>query len=196
MLRNLIIIAFLGLAVFFVGCKGDQGDVGPAGTAGAAGAAGPQGPKGDTGVKGEDGIGAMVIQTGKVSTTDGAYIFGKSGLSTADSAFLANCVIQVYVTANNRNWGMPGKAYWVGLSTFTEFSYYNRYLNSRLYITLISEKWSEDQPVAPEREFQNIRAIIIPFTTYQQMGARMKSATYEETMSALGLTEKDVVQAD
>ncbi|WP_304488633.1 hypothetical protein [Dyadobacter sp. CY323] len=207
MLKNLIIVAFFALAVFVAGCKGDQGDVGPAGATGPAGPAGPagsvggvgpQGPKGDTGIKGDNGIGALVIQTGNVKTTDGNFIFGKSGLTTADSAFLARCVIQVYVTnAGGRTWAMPGKAYWDGLSTFTEFSNYSRYLNTRLYIALVAERWSEQLPTAPERDFQNVRALIIPAENYNaRSNANVDYSNYDEAMKAYGLTEADVIQAD
>jgi hypothetical protein len=198
MLKNLTIVAFFSLALFFAGCKGDQGDVGPAGAAGPAGAngaAGAQGPKGDTGTKGLDGIGAMVISTGPVKSESGGFVFGKLLLTPADSVVLANSVIQVYVTANNRVWGMPGKAYWNGLATFTDFSFYSRYLNTRLYVALIPERWSEDQATPPERDFQDIRAVIIPVTKYKAR-LNLDYSNYEETMKSLGLTEADVIHAD
>jgi hypothetical protein len=203
MLRNLIVIAFVGLSVIFASCEGPKGDVGPAGPtgpAGPAGAAGAQGPKGDTGVNGLNGIGARVISTGPVKSYEGGYTLGKSNLTAADSVFFANSVIQVYVTVNHktfnqsRTYGMPGKA-WFDTNDYTDYEFFTLYRNARIYVSLVADNWSGGQETAPEREFQNIKAIIIPATEFR-MNAEVDYSNYEETMKSLGLTEADVIQAD
>lgn len=197
MIKNLIIIAFLSLSVVFVSCEGDvgpAGETGPAGPAGPGGPAGTQGPKGDTGVAGQNGIGARVIQSGNVNSYQGGYVLGRSGLTTADSLFLAKSVIQVYVASQGRWWALPGRAYWDD-NTYTNFAVYNRYLNSRLYIVLRPIDWSEDQETAPERFFTDIRAVIIPMTDFRSNG-EVDYSNYEETVKSLGLTEADVIKSN
>lgn len=191
MLKNLIVIAFLSMSVIFASCDGEKGDVGPAGPAGPAGA---QGPKGDSGVAGQNGIGARVLSAGAVKSTSGGYVLGASNISAEDSVFITNSVIQVFVKSQNRWWGMPGNAYWND-STYTNFAYYSRLLNARLYVTLRAIAWSEDQPTAPERQFQDIRAVMIPATEFR-MNAEVDYTNYEETMKSLGLTEEDVVKVN
>jgi hypothetical protein len=196
MLKNLILITCLCLSVFLVSCDGDKGDVGPAGPAGPGGAAGAQGPKGDSGVNGqdgEDGVGARMISTGPVKSYQGGYVMGKSNVTAEDSIYIANSVIVMYVKSQNRWWAMPGIARWDD-DKWTEFGFYSRYAASRLYITLQAQRWSEDQPTAPERDFQDIRAVLIPANKFRG-NAEVNLSSYEETIKSLGLKDSDAVPA-
>lgn len=197
MLKKLISFAFLCLSVAFVSCDGDQGDVGPAGPAGPAGPGGPagaQGPKGDSGVNGQDGIGARMFSTGAQKSYMGGFVTGKSNLTAEDSIFIAKSVIFVYVKSQNRWWSMPGIARWDDNKS-TSFGVYTRYANSRLYVTLQALSWSEDQPMAPDRDFQDIRVVIVPADEFR-MNAELQTSDYEKTIASLGLKDSDAISAD
>jgi hypothetical protein len=195
MLKNLIVITFLSLSVIFVSCEGPQGEVGPAGAAGAAGPAGPAGPKGDSGVNGQDGVGALMFSTGAVPSYQGGYVLGKSNLTEEDSTLIANSAILLYVKANNRWWAVPGIVRWDPATTFTNYGFYTRYAASRLYITLQALSWSEQQATAPERQFQDIRAVILPATEFR-LSSEKNWSNYEETLKTLGLKDSDARLVD
>ncbi|MNY72845.1 hypothetical protein D3C86_2114940 [compost metagenome] len=55
--------------------------------------------------------------------------------------------------------------------------------------------WSEDQEKAPERDFEAIRAVIIPAEKLR-LNAEVDMNNYEEVVSAFGIKESDILEAD
>ncbi|MGV3604253.1 MAG: hypothetical protein ACO1N1_23725 [Dyadobacter fermentans] len=193
MLKKLISFAFLCLSVAFVACDGDKGDVGPAGPQGPAGPAGAQGPKGDSGVNGQDGMGARMFTTGPVKSFEGGYVAGKT-LSPEDSTYIANSAVFAYVKSQNRWWNLPGIVRWDG-DIHTNFGVFSRLGNARIFVSLQPLSWSEDQPTAPDRDFQDIRVLFVPAEQFR-LNADMQKNSYEEMIDALGLKDSDAVKVD
>lgn len=191
MLKKLMVVAWLGLIGLSLGCDGEKGDVGPAGPAGPAGAVGP---KGDSGVDGKDGIGARELVTAQVNSTNGGYTMGKNNLTPADTVALASSVVIVFIKAQNLWWALPGKVdFAVGKST--TFNFITLLRGNQFFIDIRPVSWTDGGDKAPERVFQSIRAVIIPSEKFRR-NAEVDWNNYEEVVSTLGLTEKDIIKAD
>ena len=191
MLKKLMVVAWLGLIGLSLGCDGEKGDVGPAGPAGPAGAAGA---KGDTGVAGKDGITAKELVTAQVNSTNGGYTMGKSNLTPADTAMLSSSVVVVFIKAQNLWWALPGKVdFAAGKST--TFNFITLLRGNQFFIDIRPVSWTDGGDKAPERVFQSIRAVIIPSEKFRR-NAEVDWNNYEEVVSTLGLTEKDIIKAD
>lgn len=193
MIKQLILIAWIGLVVASLGCEGKKGDVGPAGTPGTPGAAGPAGPKGDTGVAGTDALGARIVTTGSVRSDGGGYTFGISRLTPADTVFLSTCGVFVYIKSQTYWHSIPGVVPFGADSTTFNFKYALRPATNAFIVNIRPISWTEDQPVAPERQFEAIRVILVPTENFRRVSAEVNMANYDEAMKALGLKESDVV---
>ena len=180
---------WLALIVISVSCDGPKGDVGPVG---------PQGPKGDSGVAGQngtDGIGAREIITGPVKSTNGGYTLGKANLSTEDSVMISKSVVVVFIKSQGLWWSQPGIVQF-GNDRSTTFNFVTLQRNRLFYVDIRPVSWSEaDKSKAPEREFESIRAVIIPTETFR-MNAEVDWTDYEEVVSTLGLKESNAIKAD
>lgn len=194
MLKKLTFILPILIAVLLASCDGEKGDVGPAGPAGPAGAQGPKGDSGVNGQDGEDGVGALMISSGPVKSYQGGYVLGKSGLTATDSVFLSNCAVLTYVRAQDRYYAVPGVVKWEGNTKHTNFNSWSTYLNTRFYVVIDPISWSEDQATPPEREFQDVRAILVPAEKFR-LNADADWSDYEATVKSLGADVK-ILTAD
>lgn len=182
MIKKLMIIAWIAIVGVGIGCDGPKGDVGP------AGAQGPKGETGAAGANGEDGIMAKEIVTGAVQSTKGGYTLGKANLSSEDSVMISKSVVVVFIKSQGLWWAQPGKVEF-GEGKFTNFSFVTLLRGSNFYVDIRPVNWSEtDQPTAPERQFEAIKAVIIPSESLRT-NANVDWTNYKETMSALGLKE-------
>ncbi|NIJ51503.1 collagen-like triple helix repeat-containing protein [Dyadobacter arcticus] len=201
MLKKLIVIAWIGIVGVSLSCEGPEGKTGPAGVAGPAGSAGAPGTpgapgaKGDTGVAGIDALGAReLITAGPVKSTNGGYTIGKNNLSAADTAALARSVVIVFIQSQNFWWAIPGRVEFPD-NKVTTFNFVTLLRRNQFFVDIRPVSWSEDQPTAPEREFQRIRAVIIPSKSFRA-NAGVNLNNYEEVVKAFGLKESDVIEAD
>ena len=190
MLKKLIFAAWIGLIGISVGCDGDKGDVGPAG---ATGATGPQGAKGDTGIAGRDGIGAREIMTGVVQSTKGGYTLGKTNLSNADTAMIAKSVVIVFIKSKDLWWSLPGPVEFGDQKT--TFNFVTLLRARQFFVDIRPVSWSEPQDTPPAREFQSIRAVIVPTSSFR-LNADVDWNNYEEVVKTLGIKESDILKAD
>ena len=183
MIKKLMFIAWIGLIGVGFGCDGPQGEVGPAGPKGDPGAAGG---KGEPGEPGEDGIGAREILTGPVATTRGGYTLGKANLAAADTAMIDNSVIVVFIKSGGFWWAQPGIVRFG--DNWTNFHFVTTRRGTTLFVDIRALSWSENQPTAPERQLEAIRAVIIPADKLRQ-NAEVDWKDYRQAMAALGLKE-------
>ena len=189
MIKQLILIAWVGLAVASLGCKGSKGDIGPAGPAGPTG---QTGAIGDTGVAGTDALGAKVITTGAVRSDGGGYTFGISKLTPADTVFLSTCGVFVYIKSQTYWHSIPGVVPFGTDSTTFNFKYALRNATNAFIVNIRPITWTEDQPTAPERQFEAIRVILVPTEAYGRINSSVNMKNYDEAVKALGLSESDV----
>ncbi|QRR03483.1 hypothetical protein [Dyadobacter sandarakinus] len=188
MIKQLILIAWIGLAAVSLGCDGDKGDVGPAGPAGPAGAAGA---KGDTGVAGKDALGAKVITTDSVLSDAGGYSFGVA--ASQDTAFFSTCGVFVYIKSNGWWYNIPGSVAFGDQSS--TFNFRHALLNGRtFFVKIFPTSWSEQTDVAPERKFESIRIILVPTTQYGRLNSSVDFKDYNAVVKALGVKEKDFIK--
>ncbi|KAA6441648.1 hypothetical protein FEM33_01280 [Dyadobacter flavalbus] len=189
MFKRLLLIAWVGLMVFMVSCKGPQGEVGPQGEKGDTGAAGPAGPAGEDGTSGG---GALIISSGADATdSTGSYITGISELTAADDSLLQSSAVLVYIKAQGVYWPLPGIVSF-GNNTLSNFTFIHGIEESTFFVQLIQTDWSEQNlESAPERNFEDVRVVIIPGTILGRMNGQINLKSYEETIAALGLTDKD-----
>jgi hypothetical protein len=191
MFKRLLLVAWVGLMVFMVSCKGPQGEVGPQGEKGETGAAGPAGPAGEDGISGG---GAIIISSGEDATdSTGNYITGISDLTPADDSLLQSSAVLVYIKAQGAYWPLPGVVSF-GDNTLSNFTFIHGIENSTFFVQIFQTDWSEaDLQDAPERDFEDVRIVIIPGTVLEgRLNGQVNFKSYEETIAALGLTEKDV----
>jgi hypothetical protein len=189
MMKKLIFCAWIALIGVSLGCDGEKGDVGPQGPAGPAG---PAGAVGDTGVAGKDALGAKVVTTGAVKSNDGGYTFGLSNLTPADTTFLTNCGVFVYIKSQNFWWAVPGTVDFGSGKTST-FNFKHTLRNGRTFFVDIKPvSWSEDQPTAPAREFESIRVIMVPTENFRRANANINWKDYNAVVKALGIKESDI----
>jgi hypothetical protein len=193
MLKKFAFLAYFGVALFLVNCKGDDGAVGPAGQAGAkgdAGATGPAGPKGDTGVSGA----ARYYSLGADSTDDKGYLYANFEATTAaDEAFWENAAAMVFVKANGVYWALPGTVVFPGNMEST-FAYYHGYAEKVFYAEILQKDWtgkSAENSAPPMRKVEDIRIIAIP-TSAARLNGSVDWNNLEAAKAALGLTESDL----
>lgn len=193
MFKKLLFIAWVGLIAFSVGCKGTDGDVGPKGDTGATGPAGPAGPAGKDG-EGGSGGGAFVFTNGADTTdAEGAYYSGFSGLTADNEAVLKNAAVLVYIKSQGVFWPVPGLVSFDDnkVSHFTFVHYIDK---GNFLVDIFQTDWSEQQEKAPTRIAQDIKVIVVPAQQLARRSKEINYKSYEETMAALGLTDKDVRQ--
>lgn len=199
MFKKLLLFAWIGCMVVLVGCEGKQGEVGPKGDTGAAGPAGPAGPAGADGQDGTgtgSGGGAIILSSGAAETDSlGGYVTGLAELTPALDSALQSSAILVYIRSQNVYWPLPGL---VGFGTGTnqqasEFTFVHGIQEGTFFVELFQRGWSEDVDDAPERQFQDVRVVIIPGTIVEsgRLNAEILKS-YEKTIAALGLTEDKV----
>jgi hypothetical protein len=193
MVKQLILVAWIGLVGISLSCDGPKGDVGPAGPAGAQG---PAGAKGDTGVAGTDALGAKMITTGMVKSDNGGYTLGVSNLTPADTLMLQNAGVFVYIKSQDYWWSLPGTVpFGDGKATTFEFSQAVR--NGRTFFVRIKAMdWLEEQPTAPDREFEAIRVIIVPAENFRRVNAQINWKDYNAVVKSLNLKESSILKAD
>ena len=185
MIKKLMIIAWIAIVGVGIGCDGPKGDVGPAG---------PQGPKGETGAagangtNGTNGIMAKEIVAGAVKSTNGGYTLGKANLTSADTAMISKSVVVLFIKSQGIWWAQPGKVEF-GDGKFTEFNFTTLLRGTLFYVNIVPTSWSEeDKSKAPDRDFEGIRAVLIPAEKLRT-NANVNWTNYKETMAALGLKE-------
>lgn len=190
MFTRLLLFAWIGLMVFMVSCKGDKGDVGPQGEKGDTGAAGPAGPAGEDGTSGG---GALILSSGEDSSDSlGGYVIGIPNLTAADDSLLQSSAVLVYIKAQGVYWPLPGVVSF-GENAVSEFTFIHGIEESTFFVQIFQRGWSEENlQEAPERDFEDVRVVIIPGTILGRMNGQINLKSYEETIAALGLTDKDV----
>ncbi|REA61230.1 hypothetical protein DSL64_12290 [Dyadobacter luteus] len=193
MFKKLLMIAWVGLVGLTVSCKGPQGDVGPQGEQGATGATGPQGPAGQDG----EGIGSVpLIYSFGADTTDADGYFPTltvSDLSAEEEEAWDSAVIMVYLKSGGVYWPLPGIVDFQAGSS--QFSFYHGIEQKTFFVDVFQLDWSgrasaSEKP--PVRIVQDFRLIVIPGSKQGKLNGQVKWKTYEEAVSALGLTEANV----
>ncbi|MCE7043381.1 hypothetical protein [Dyadobacter sp. CY312] len=196
MFKKLLIIAWVGLVAVSVGCKGDQGDVGPQGAKGDAGAAGPAGPAGPAGEDGEgSGSGAFVFTNGAdTSDVDGSFYSGFTFTNAADAEVYENAAVMVYIKAQGVYWPVPGVVSFGG-DKVSNYTFVHGVEGTTFFLEIITTGWAEDVETPPVRIAQDIKVIVLPAALEGRINGELKNKSYEEAMSALGLTESNVKTA-
>jgi hypothetical protein len=192
MFKKLLIIAWVGLVAVTIGCKGDQGDVGPQGAKGDTGTAGPAGPAGPAG---EDGVGsgsgAFVFTNGAdTSDVEGSFYSGFT-FPAEDAAVYENAAVMVYIKAQGVYWPVPGVVSF-GTGKVSNYTFVHGVDETTFFVDILTTGWAEDVEAPPTRIAQDIKVIVLPAELLGRMNGDLKNKSYEEAMSALGLTEKDV----
>ncbi|MCE7043332.1 hypothetical protein [Dyadobacter sp. CY312] len=193
MLKKISLVAYFGLALLLMNCKGDDGAVGPAGAAGAkgdTGATGPAGAKGDTGVSG-----AARYYASGIDTTDAKGFFYKviEAKTAADEAFWEEAVVLAFVKTNGVYWSLPGTVSFPGGAEST-FGYYHGYSEKVFYAEIFQKDWTgktAENTVPPARIVQDVRIVAIPASA-MRMSATVNWKSLDETLKALGLSESDL----
>ncbi|MBO9615487.1 MAG: collagen-like protein [Dyadobacter sp.] len=194
MIRRLTFIAWIALIGLIASCDGDKGDVGPAGPAGPKGETGAPGKDGADGEDGKDGVGAKEIVATAVKSTKGGYTLGKSNLSAADTALINKSVVVVFIKSQGVWWSQPGIVRFAD-DKWTNFTFVTLLRNNTFFVDIRPQSWSEQQDTAPERDFEAIRAVIIPAEKLR-LNAEVDMKNYEEVVSTFGIKESDILQAD
>lgn len=194
MIKRLTFIAWIAFIGLMASCDGDKGDVGPAGPAGPKGETGAPGKDGVNGEDGKDGVGAKEIVATAVKSTNGGYTLGKANLTSADTAMISKSVVVVFIRSQGVWWSQPGIVRFPE-NKWTNFTFVTLLRNTTFFVDIRPQTWSEQQDTAPEREFEAIRAVIIPAEKLR-LNAGVNMNNYEEVVSAFGIKESDVLQAD
>ena len=191
MFKRLLLFAWVGLMVILVsGCEGPQGDVGPAGPKGDTGAAGPAGPAGPAGQDGTgSGGGAIILSSGEVaSDSSGNFVTGFTDLDAEDETLLSSSAVLVYIKSLDSYWALPGIVNF-GQQKLSNYTFIHGLDSGTFYVQLIQTGWSEDTDIAPERDFDDVRVVIIPGSMVERLNAETLKS-YEKTIASLGLTEQ------
>lgn len=193
MFKKLLMIAWVGLVGLTVSCKGPQGDVGPQGEQGATGATGATGPAGQDGEG--SGSGAFVFTNG-ADTTDanGSFYSGFTFTNAADAAVFENSAVLVFIKAQGVYWAVPGVVSF-GTGQVSNYTFVHGIEGTTFFIDILTTGWGEDTENPPVRIAQDIKVIILPAELLGRVNGELKNKSYEEVMSTLGLTEKDVKTA-
>lgn len=194
MIRRLTFIAWIAFIGLVTSCDGDKGDVGPAGPAGPKGETGAPGKDGAAGEDGKDGVGAKEIVATAVKSTNGGYTLGKANLTSADTAMISKSVVVLFIKSQGVWWSQPGIVRFPD-NKWTNFTFVTLLRNTTFFVDIRPMSWSEEQATAPEREFEAIRAVIIPAEKLR-LNAEVDMTNYEEVVSAFGIKESDILQAD
>jgi hypothetical protein len=199
MFKKLLIIAWVGLVGLTVSCKGPQGDVGPQGEKGDTGAVGPAGPAGQDGEGSGDGNGSFVFTNGADTTdAEGNFYSGLTFPNASDAALFENSAVLVYIKSQGVYWPLPGIVSFgqnAQDNKFSNFTFVHYIDGSSFFIDILMTSWSEEQNTVPTRIAQDIKVIVVPSQLLGRVNGELKTKTYEEAMSILGLTEKDVKTA-
>lgn len=194
MFKRLWLLGYFALALLLVNCKGDDGGVGPAGPAGAKGdngTVGAPGPKGDTGVSGA----ARYYASGIDTTDSKGFLYSFVEATTpADEAFWESAVVLAFVKVNGVYWALPGTVTFPGNSD-SNFGYYHGYSEKVFYAEIFQKDWTgktspTDTP--PKRIVQDLRIVAIPATS-MRLNATLNWKNYDEVVSQLRLSEKDLI---
>ncbi|GGH40732.1 collagen-like protein [Dyadobacter endophyticus] len=191
MIKRLTFIAWIALIGLVTSCDGDKGDVGPAGPAGPKGETGAPGKDGEPG---KDGVGAKEIVATAVKSTNGGYTLGKANLTSADTAMISKSVVVLFIKSQGVWWSQPGIVRFPD-NKWTNFTFVTLLRNLTLFVDIRPLTWSEQQEKAPERDFEAIRAVIIPAEKLR-LNAEVDMNNYEEVVSAFGIKESDILEAD
>jgi hypothetical protein len=194
MIKRLTFIAWIALIGLVTSCDGDKGDIGPAGPAGPKGETGAPGKDGANGEDGKDGVGAKEIVATAVKSTKGGYTLGKSNLTSADTAMINKSVVVVFIKSQGMWWSQPGTVPFAD-GKWTNFTFATLLRGTTFFVDIRAQSWSEQQETAPEREFEAIRAVIIPAEKLR-LNAEVDMKNYEEVVAAFGIKESDILQAD
>jgi hypothetical protein len=194
MIKRLTFIAWIAFIGLMASCDGDKGDVGPAGPAGPKGETGAPGKDGVDGEDGKDGVGAKEIVATAVKSTNGGYTLGKANLTSADTAMISKSVVVVFIRSQGLWWSQPGIVRFPE-NKWTNFTFVTLLRNTTFFVDIRPQTWSEQQDTAPERDFEAIRAVIIPAEKLR-LNAEVDMNNYEEVVSAFGIKESDILQAD
>lgn len=193
MLKKISFLAYFGLALLLVNCKGDDGDVGPAGATGPkgdAGAVGPAGPKGDTGVSGA----ARYYSLGVDSTDEKGYLYVEmAAANAADEAFWEKAAVFVFIKSNGVYWALPTTIEFPG-NVESTFAYYHGYAQKVFYAEIFQKDWtgkSGGMTNPPVRKVDDIRVVAIPATA-MRLNGEVNWKSLDAATAALGLTESDL----
>lgn len=196
MFKKLLLFAWVVLIGATLSCKGPAGDVGPQGAKGDTGATGATGATGPAGKDGTGGDGSVAVgYTHGADTTDADGYF-YSGFSfdseAAAAAAVKNSVVLVYIKAQGVYWPLPGVVIF-GDKKVSQFTFVHYVDKANFLIDIVQTGWSEDQDAAPVRIAQDIKVVFIPAADMDgRSNAELSKMSYEEVMTTLGLTEKDV----
>ncbi|MDQ6479600.1 hypothetical protein [Dyadobacter sp. LHD-138] len=184
-----ICVCFVAL---LVSCKGDDGAVGPAGEKGAKGDTGAAGPAGQDG---QGGGAAGIISVGSVTGTGtGDLSFGIDNLTAAQQALYdTSVVVMVYAKSLGAWWPLPGSVQFDG-DKVSSYTFVHGVDKTSFFVEIIATGWSEDQAAPPSRKFDDIRIVLIPAASLK-LSAEVNWKSYEETIKALGLTDRTVKKA-
>lgn len=172
--------------VFLMNCKGSDGDVGPAG------------PKGDTGAAGPAGVnaaGAMIYASGP-DTTDakGMLSLDVNNLTAEQEKTWNTSVVMAYVKASGIYYSLPSNVIF-GQGLESQFDFYYGIAEKTFYAEMPQTSWmgkKDTDKVPPVRIVEDVRIVVIP-ATVQRMNAAVKWKDYQQTITALGLSEKNVI---
>jgi hypothetical protein len=194
MLKKLSLLAYFGLALLLMNCKGDDGAIGPAG---ATGAAGPKGDAGTTGPAGPAGAsGAARYYTSGPDTTDAKGFLYKAiaAPTAADETFWANAVVLIFVKVSGVYWALPGSVTFPG-NTESTFGYYHGFSEKVFYAEVTQKDWTGKSPenaMPPVRIVQDMRLVAVP-AAKMRLNGEVDWSDFGQVTAALGLTEKDLV---
>ena len=193
MFKKLFLIALVALIGLTISCKGPQGDVGPQGAKGDTGSTGATGAQGPAGKDGEgSGSGAFVFTNGvDTSDVEGSFYSAFTFSNPADAAILSNAAVMVFIKAQGVYWPVPGLVSF-GTGKLSEYTFVHGIDGNTFFIDILTTGWSEAVENPPVRIAQDIKVIVLPAELLGRVNGELKGKTYEEAMSLLGLTEKDV----
>lgn len=196
MLRKLSMMLIVGMFVVFVGCKGDQGDVGPAGPKGDTGAAGTNGTNGTNGTDGVDGSIPLLLSSGATKTdSTGGFTTGLQNLNADAIATLEKTAVLVYVKVQGVYWPLPGIVSFGG-GVLSQFTFVHGIQDDVFFVSIIPTNWSEDVDDAPERDFEDVRVVLLPGEeiTDGRKNLDVDFKKYEDVVAKFGLSESKVIQ--
>jgi hypothetical protein len=193
MFKKISLLAYFGLALLLVNCKGEDGAVGPAGATGAkgdAGAVGPAGPKGDSGVSGA----ARYYSFGADTTDSKGFLYTAIQAKTAaDEAFWEGAMAFAFIKTNGVYWALPGTVNFPGNIEST-FGYYQGYSEKVFFAEIFQKEWAGKSPenmTPPTRIVQDVRIVAIPASA-MRLNAKVNWNSLEEALAVLNLSESDL----
>jgi hypothetical protein len=195
MFKKLLLLACVAMVGVTLSCKGPDGDTGPAGPkgdTGATGATGAQGPAGTSDTTGS-GPAAFILTTDTLSTDS----LGNAGFyypdffkdfSADEITSVESGVVLLYIKSNKAWFSVPGLVIFPDNSS-GQYSFYYGADGTDFYFQIL--RLSSSAGSAVKKTFEDVRVVLVPGTTLR-MNTNVNWKSYDETISALGLTEKDI----